>query len=624
MKTMKTLGIAVLIAILYACGGGGGGGSSASSAGGTSILTTTLQGVSSSTMTVGSATSASGSTQVVLLEKIRDFLKSFSNPLISTAYAQTVTTCSADKQLIGSQDSRSWGVMGLTTASTSTSCVANYQDAGNYIVLSTIGVTESSGNTCDLVVVAKATGKTTCISLPLANRLNTGNPKFLLGSGSAQPGQLSANGNYFLVGFNTTNSNAAYIGYESIDFTGNEPVGKIAYLEYGTQVSECAGTASVNRHNIFWSSFWLQENGNFIFNQFNQTQCTSTPHTGVSKYYYVDVNNTADPLNAAMYLFDQHNVTTNGAYEIDNTTSPLGGWLINTLVPSNQAYVTWQNTAGTTWEFGAEVLPGGSNSATDLSFYIIAGNANGSLPNSCSTAAGTSVYGTNTGINGNELIKVVISNGLVTFQDYGATNIGTGYGANPTTDNAYLASDGQSLVSVHWTSDNNNLKVMKLSRQLSSSACDVYTKIAPATNMTVPTSLAGNIATVGSGNFVAHSLPFTYRAKDYIYLYGFNSNAGDPNCTSTSGCLIPTDAQVWAFNKVTDAITVVPLTQLTGSTTYYSSGTTTNPLSNKVSNTLIDGAGNKYWFALGTTGITRMIEFSHGFNMSNGFVSGTN
>ena len=607
--------------LVISCGGGGGEGSSSS--GGTTVLSSSLQGVSASTMTVGSAATTSGSTQVVWLDKLFEFFKTRGNPFISSAYAQSLSSCSDAKQLIASQDSRTWSVMGLTTASTSASCVKSYQDAGNYFVLATIGVTDASGNTCDLVAVTKSSGATTCLTMPLANRASSGNPSFLLGSSAAQPAQLTVNGNYFLVGFYTNNSNAAYIGFESIDFTGNTPTGKVAYAEYGTQVSGCAGTPSVNGHNIFWSSFWLQENGNFIFNQFNQTQCTSTPHTGVSNYYYVDANNTTDPLSAVKYLFDQHTVTANGAYEIDNTTSPLGDWLIKTLVPSSQSYVTWQNTAGTTWEFGAEVLPGGSTSATDLSFYIVVGNANGSLPNSCSTT-GTSVYGANSGINGNELIKVVISNGVVTFQDYGATNIGTGYGANPLTDNVYLTANGQKLVSVHWTDDGGNLKLMKITRQLTNSACDVYTKISPTTNVPIPASLVGKISTVGNGNFIASELPFTYRAKDYIYMYGFNSNPGDPNCVLNSGCTIPPDAQIWAFNKSTDAISIVSLTQLTGSTTFFETSATSNPLSNKISNTMIDGAGNKYWYSMGTTGVEKMIKFSNSVDVTNGFISGTN
>lgn len=107
-------------------------------------------------------------------------------------------------------------------------------------------------------------------------------------------------------------------------------------------------------------------------------------------------------------------------------------------------------------------------------------------------------------------------------------------------------------------------------------------------------------------------------------MFGFNANPGDPNCVATSGCSIGTDAQIWAYNKSTDAISVIPISQLTSSTSYYAVSTVSNPLSNKVSNTLVDGAGNKYWYSLGTNGIGKMIKFQSSFDISNGFISGTN
>lgn len=605
----KLLVASCLALILYACGGGGGGGGAVS--GGSKVLVSALQGVSASTMTVGDTASASGSTQIVLIDRIIDFFKSRGNPFISTAYAAPLTNCSSSKQLIGSQDSRTWNVMGLTTATASASCVSKYQDAGNYLVLETVGVTDSSGNTCDLVVVKKSSGDTTCINLPLANRSTTGNPTFRLGNSQEQPGQLTANGNYFLVGFQTNSSNTVYMGFEQIDFTGSNPTGKIAYLEYGSQDS-CWG---VNGHMLFWSSIWLQENGNFTFDQFSPTQCTTNPFTGSSKYYYVDVNSTSDPLNPAKYLFDVHDVTSSDAYLIDTANSPLGQWLTSNLSLRN----------GASWAFGAETVPGGSTSATDLSFYAIVDGSDGLSKPSCSTGTGTSVYGVGAPIYGRTLIKVVITNGQVTFQDFGSTNIGSGYGANPVTDNVFLKPDGQTLVSVHWTDDGSgNMNVMKITRQLNANACDIYTKFAPTTVVPIPNSLTGEISTVGNGGFVAHSYPFTYRAKDYIYMFGFNANPGDPNCVATSGCSIGTDAQIWAYNKSTDAISVIPISQLTSSTSYYAVSTVSNPLSNKVSNTLVDGAGNKYWYSLGTNGIGKMIKFQSSFDISNGFISGTN
>lgn len=614
----------VSVVLIASCGGGGGGGSSASGTEAGTTLVSSVQNISTSTMTVGNASAASGVTEIVLLDRVINFFKALTYPFVDTAFASNIGSCSSStSQLIGSQTLRSWSVMSLTTSSSS-SCVNSFQDAGNYIVLATTGVTDSSGNICDLVVITKASGNTSCINLPLTNRGSTGNPLFLLGPNSFPTAQLTANGNYFFVGFYTNNSSAAYIGFERIDFSGSSPSGSIAYLEYGTQVSQCMGTPSVNGHNLFWSSYWAQENGNFTFDQFNPIQCSSSPATGISKYYYVDVNGTTDPLNPALYLFDQHTVTTSGAYEIDNSNSPLGVW-IQSLIAGNSTYQTWQNSAGTHWYFGAEVLPGGSTSVSDLSFYIVVGNGSGSLPNTCSTS-GTNVYGTNSGINGNELIKVTISNSQVNFQDFGATNIGTGYGANPVTDNVYLTGGGQYLNSVHWTADtNSNLSVMKITRQLSASQCDSYSLVSPTTPLAVPTSLSGNISVVGNGNFVAHAYPFTYRSKDYIYMYSFNSNPGDPNCTSTSGCTIPGDAQIWAYNKSTDTITVVPITQLTGGgTIYYSTQTISNPLSNKISNTMIDASGNKYWSSIGTSGVQKLIQFPSGFNNTNGFSMGTN
>jgi hypothetical protein len=325
-------------------------------------------------------------------------------------------------------------------------------------------------------------------------------------------------------------------------------------------------------------------------------------------FYYVDVNNTSDPLNAIKYLFNINDVTSTNGYTMDST-SPLSIWL-NNLVGSSASF-----------SFGSEIYPGGSTSPTDLSFFIATG---GGVSSSCSTGTGTSVFGVGSPVNGQELIKVVISNGGVTFQDFGATNIGTGFGANPLTDNVYLTSDGSSLVSVHWMDDSGTMKVLQITRALSTSACDSYTKVTPTTTVSTPSDLLSHISTVGNGNFVAHDLPYTYRSKDYIYMYGFNSNPGDPNCVSTSGCQIATDAQIWAFDKTNNSVAVVPINQLTSATTFYSSGTTANPLSDKVSNTLLDSSGNKYWYSLNSNGITRMIKFGSSANISNGFVTGTN
>ncbi len=609
-RTIKLAITSVAFIFIVSCGGGSGGGTAN---GGSTSLTTSIQNVSSSTMTVGNSNSANGSIQIVLLNSFRNLLKSFGNSLIKSAFAQSVSSCqnANNSQLIGSQDSKSWTVMGLTTSTSSPSCVTGFQDAGNYLVLAVNGVTNGSNNICDLVVITKSNGNTTCINLPLPNRNLTGNPSFVLSAAgylTGATGQLSANGNYFLTGFYTNNSSSAYIGYELLDFTGPSPSGKLVYAEYGTQVSNCDGTPSVNGHNIFWSSFWLQENANFVFNQFNVTQCSVTPATGISKFYYVDSNNTTDPLNPVKYLFNVNAVTSTDGYGID-TTSPLATWL-NTNIPS-----------GSNWHFGSEILPGGSTSTLDLSFYIVTG---GGVNNNCTTGTGTSVYGVGTGINGQELLKVVINNGNVTFQDYGATNIGTGFGANPLTDNAYLTSDGQNLVSVHWTDDNGSMKVMQITRALNATACDSYSKISPPSSVNTPVSLSGQISTVDNGNFVARSFPFTYRSKDYIYLYGFNSNPGDPSCTSTNGCKVNSDTQIWAFNKSSNSISIVSINQLIGLTTFYSTETISNPLSNKVTNTLLDSSGNKYWVSINPTGITKMIKFPSSFDISKGFISGSN
>jgi hypothetical protein len=285
--------------------------------------------------------------------------------------------------------------------------------------------------------------------------------------------------------------------------------------------------------------------------------------------------------------------------------------------------VTWQHATGNVWDFGGEVLSSASTSASDLSFYIVIGNSNGSIPNSCSTS-GTMVYGANSGVNGNELIKVSIIDGSVTYQDLGTTNIGSGWGSLPTTDNIYVSTDGSSLVSLHWTSNANNLYVTKISRQMNASACDVYTQVAPSISVPVPADISNNISQVANGGFIANQLPFTYRAKDYVYLASFGSEGWQLNCSSSeNGCQIPTDAQVWAYNKNTDSISTIPIGQLTGGT-YFSTGTNSNGLSNNLSNTLVDTNGNKFWYSLTPTGIGHMIKFHSSFNPRNALVMGAN
>jgi hypothetical protein len=633
-RLLLLIGIIITGAILIACGGGGGGsGGQTGASASPNVLLGTIPGVSSSTMTIGDATAASGDVRLVLLDKIFNLFKSFSNPFVRTAYAQSISACqnSSSNQLIGSQDLETWNIMNLGSevSSTNSSCVTSFQDAGNYIVLATHGLTDSSGNICDLVVIEKSSGNTTCMNLALANRSSTGNPKFMMGANGYQwnTSQLTKNGNYFFIPFYTTQTNAAYVGFYRIDFTGNSPAGKIAYMEYGTQVYDCDGSPTVNGNNLLWTmGYWILENGNFTFDQFNVSQCSnSLPNfaAGISKYYYVDVNNSLDPLNTKKYLFDQHTVPVDyagpdarGPYMIDNANSPLGQWIQKNL----------DNNAGNVWDFGGAIMSSASNSPSDLSFYVVIGGGNGSIPTAC-TNAGTSVYGVMTGMNGRQLIKVSIINGALIYQDYGTTNIGNGWGTLPTTDNVYLSDDGLNFITLHWTADaDNNLKVMKILRPLSSTACDTFTLVSPINNVLVPASLSGTLAKIEYHSLnLGPQLPYTYRAKDYVYMYGFGSASWMLNCsTSMNGCQIPSDAQVWAYNKSMDSVSVVPIVQLTGDVVYYSTGTSTTSSSNSVSNTLVDSDGINYWYSLGVNGINKMVKFPSGFKPSNGFIMGSN
>jgi hypothetical protein len=636
-KLIYSLTASSLFFILFACGGGGGSSGGVSSG----VLSQTVQGVSTSTMTIGNAVNASGGV-VLVWKQIRQFFANLENPLLKSAYAQSISSCGSatNAQLIGTQDSVKWSLMNLTTSTASSGgtagCVIGFQDAGNYMVLATSGVTDTSGNNCDLVTIAKSTGTTACFTLDLSDRASTGNPLFLLGAYGFKwsRAQLTKNGNYFFIPFYTQRTNAAYVGFYRFDFTSSTPIGKIGYAEYGTQVSNCDGSPTVNNNNLLWTmGYWILENGNFTFDQFNVTACNdSLPNyaAGTSKYYYVDVNNTIDPLNAQKYLFDQHIVPTSysgpdarGPYMIDNTNSPLGQWIQSSLIAGTPEYVNWQNATGNVWDFGGEVLSSASTSASDLSFYIVIGNSNGSMPNSCSKN-GTMVYGVNSGINGNELIKVSIINGSVTYQDLGTTNIGSGWGSLPATDNIYASPDGFSLVSLHWTSNANNLYVTKISRQMSASACDVYTQVAPSVSVPVPDHVSNNISQVANGGFIANQLPFTYRAKDYVYLASFGSESWELNCSSTeNGCQIPSDAQIWAYDKNTDSVSIVPIGQLTAAT-YFSTGTNANGLSNTLSSTLVDANGNKFWYSLTPTGVGHMVQLHSGFNPSNALVMGAN
>jgi len=541
MSATKKLLILLFVFLLSSCGGGGGGGSTTTQTS-PQQLNQNIGATTNSHLTIGTSGSLSGGKVIASNSFFQPNIFNFFKKLFpsSVAYAQTVTNCSSN--LMSSSSMTSWNLIGLTSASSSNSCVTGVQDAGSYVVLAVTNITDANGNNCDLVTINKSTGDTTCITLNLPNRSLTGNPSFFLDPASGQtPGQLTYNGKYFFAGFYTNvNNQNDYVGFIRLDFTGTTPTVVIPFMEYGTS-ADGYGVAMANNHNYFFAHFWGLENGDIILNQFTSNNgSSSSPAQGVMLTQYVVTNpSLQDPTQAQVITINQTTWTASNSYNIDINQSPLATSLLQQLSQINVSDVT-QITYN---NFG---LSNPSNSSTHDFYFMVGTNSSSYQP-----------CGTNT-----LLVHATIdtTNSSVIFQNLGGTAVNeAGLGVNSTTDGIIPSSDGSSFYSFQWSAhspSDGKFDLVRYSRTLTANQC--------ATSQIVYTGSQNSLSWTGNLSSVQY-----IRAANAMYMQDFNYNpyAGG-SCVTTLGCPLQNNATVLIYDLSSGTVTAPSLTTLNGGSFY--------------------------------------------------------
>lgn len=526
---VKALGCGFMVGALASCGGGGGG-STTTSGGATNEstqLTASVGDLTGYQLTAGNAADLSGSTTIAFGGAVKTILAKLNNFFISTAKAQSISACSSSG-LNGTSNKQQWNLIGLSTSKTTPACVSQIQDAGKYLVLQASGVTDSSGNACDLVTISKSSGATTCLRLSLPNRASVGSPIFYLDPSNGQrPGQLTLNGKYFFAGFYTkSNSSPEYTGFARLDFTGATPTVSVPYASYG--VCSSIDCTRLNSQDIFWAPYYPMENGDLMFTQFNLTgNANVVPNIGIVQTYYVVANTAlADPTQAVKALINQTVTTPTDGYSIDMSNSPLG------------AFVAPLNGGATEAHYNNDAFSDPAASATNHSFFL---NVN---TNASALSCGTSTL----------LIRGIVSSaGVLSLTNYGGSNLGNGLGANALSNDVTPDSSGNLFTLLWQATSSTAYTVTKYTRPLTQGICGtsqvVYT--GTSTGLTV-----GNISiqTIRSANTV------------YMQNFPYWKEAGG-SCQLTLGCPLASKIAL-GYDLATGTVTPILLSPLNGSQYY--------------------------------------------------------
>ncbi len=595
MKKLLLSFLSVLAATaLLACGGGSGGSSTNGGSAGSTTLNSSVGSLSSYQLTAGNTSNLNGSTQISFNLDLKTILGKIKNFLVPTAFAQSVSSCSSGG-LVGTQNNQSWNLIGLTTSTSSPACVNQIQDAGNYLVLAVSGVTDSSGNACDLAVIAKSTGNATCIRVSLPNRSASGAPNFFLDPSSGQtPGQLTLNGKYFFIGFYTdSNPNSAYSGFLRLDLSGSTPTAAVIYADYGT--STAGNSQRINGNTLFFAPYYPMENGDLIFTQFNLTGSPSAvPQIGILQTYYVIADTSlVDPTRAVKAFINQTVTTPTNGYAIDLVNSPIAAVV--------------QPLAGDITEisYNNDAFSDPAASTTNRSFFINVGTNSSSYRPACVTesSANTSTL----------LLKgVVDSSGNLTLTNFGGSNLGNGLGANSLSND--VTPDG-----------NGNLYTL-LWKATSTTAFTVTKYIRPLTLN--PTCSAQVVYTgTGSGFTAGSPIPIqTIRSANTVFMQNFNYNqdAGG-SCQSDLGCPLSSGIAL-AYDIATGAVSPIPLSPLNGSQ-YFVYGEYSATTADRIYFRLKDNSTSPPSMVtaqLTTSGFQNIIRFRSGVSVPNSVVNGAN
>ena len=450
--------------------------------------------------------------------------------------AMAQSTSCLNLSLMTTSDQVNWRSVDLTGSNDAPPCIQQIQSAGEYTVMSVSNVYDSNGTACDLVVIKNASGNTSCFYVSLPNRSTSGRPVMFLDPSSGQtPGQLTLNGKYFFIGFNTqSNPNSTYSGFIRLDLTGATPTLSVVYALYGT--SQVNNTATVNGQNIFFSPYYGLTNGDLIINTFELTGSpNAVPQIGIKRSYYVVSNpSLADPAQAVAVLFNKTVTTPTDGYAMDLTSSPLGLWYLQN-VAADATHIWFNDDA-----FSAP-------SALGARTFMLNINSDSQTYLPC-------------GSMGPILVKATLdSNNNLTFTNLGGSSLGNGLGNNTYTNDITPSADGSKLFSLQWkVVDATHIQVVKYAKNTGNAAC-VNPENITGGLIEVPAALTNG---KNAGDLVSI---FTFRTSDALYMQSFNYNPDDPDparsCTHLLGCPMQASSTMLHYNLATGAITNVPLTQ---------------------------------------------------------------
>jgi hypothetical protein len=590
MTMTKSLGTAVLLGFLYACGGGGGGVSADTTA---TTLRTSVGSLSDSHVTVGSAAALTGSEVVASVPSLLNRLKALFTPV---AFADTISSCSKSA-LLGSTDSQTWTTLGLTGATDTPPCVTQSQDAGRYLILETSTLTDTNGNACDLVAVRKATGATTCLSVNIPLKAQTGALTFFLDESSGQtPGQLTLNGKYFFVGFKaTTNADPAVHGFVRVDLDGEIPTAFTAYARSGS--ASLADADDIDGYSPFFAPFYGLENGDLTVTLFNSTG--QNPNTGTLKSYYVVVDKTqADATQMTRVQYNTTPVTSSNGYSVDMTAA-LGGWYKQNI-DASATEVDYNNDA-----FSTPSVVG------ERAIYFTIGSSPVRNVNSCGSQART-------------LVKASFdaTAGTVSFTDLGVSGLTSGLGSNYVTNNVTPDSSGSNLFSLYLHKVSaTQVKLVKTSKTTSSDACSSSVDIA------ISDPVDQTLTDTANGSNAINA--FTFRTADTVFIQTFSYNPENNNvaygCVASSGCPVASHDVAYAYDIASGQVSNIDLSAIQNTdfrvAHQYSSITATRVALKMIEAT---ASGTRPVHAeMGVSAVANVIKFPLASTVSQGVFSGS-
>jgi hypothetical protein len=480
-----------------------------------------------------------------------EFLQKVSNLILPEAHA-TIQACSTFVGHSGIEN-QSWDVINLVQTGTQTACVQQVQDAGRYIVLAPQNLQQADGTPCDLVTIEKASGKTTCIYLPLSNRAKTGDLLFYLGAnpiGIIPGGQLSLNGNYFFIGFyngNITNGSLGYVGHLRLDFTNAVPNSLITQLHYGNldnfQGSQEVTVEGGKIYSIF-SELLPTENGDYIYTKTDQTDkltnSNGIPIALIRDYTYVVVDPLqSDPsLQKTVLYIRSLNGADSSTYGININESPVGLW-----------WKTQMQTDVAEMSYGGQIIPNlaiVSSSPTHRDFYFPIFPVNYADP-----ICGNQI---------DQIIKatIVTATGEISFERIGPFGLGNGAGRHRLTDNIFLSSGLSTYFSLYISANppSGELTMLKRTNGLSSSSCPYI----ETTIYSEPYS---------AGTISPHNASLSFETAEGVFLmnisesiFGDSSGYGfSCDWNSGKGCQFTGSSVILYYDKSNATVTSVPLTR---------------------------------------------------------------